>query len=206
MSEHYVIISADCHGGAELLEYREYLEHRYHGAFDDWARDYAIPYEDLMGDEGGRNWDHARRLADLERDGIVAEVVFPNTIPPFYPEPSLKVQMPGATEGDLELRWAGVRAHNRWLADFCAAAPGRRAGLAQIFLNNVDDALAEVRWGHEHLDVFGGVLLPNVPPNSEVAPLWDPCYEPLWDLCEELGAVINIHSGSGLPDFGDLEA
>ena len=54
--------------------------------------------------------------------------------------------------------------------------------------------------------MFGGVLLPNVPPNSEVAPLWDPCYEPLWDLCEELGVVLNVHSGSGLPDFGEHEA
>ena len=59
-----------------------------------------------------------------EADGIVAEVIFPNTIPPFYPEPSLKVQQPGANEGDLELRWTGLRAHNRWLADFCSMAPG----------------------------------------------------------------------------------
>jgi predicted TIM-barrel fold metal-dependent hydrolase len=36
--------------------------------------------------------------------------------------------------------------------------------------------------------------------------LWDPYYEPLWQLCEELDLPINIHSGSGLPDFGELEA
>src|SRR5437870_1935045 len=40
--EHYVIISADCHGGAELHEYRDYLEHRYHERFDTWARDAAV--------------------------------------------------------------------------------------------------------------------------------------------------------------------
>ena len=84
-----------------------------------------MPYEDLMGEDGpAATGTSARRLAELEADGIVAEVIFPNTIPPFYPEPSLKAQVPGATEGDLELRWAGLRAHNRWLADFCADAPG----------------------------------------------------------------------------------
>src|SRR2546421_5690530 len=202
MSEHYVIISADCHGGAELLEYRDYLEHRYHGAFDDWARDYAIPYEDLMGDEGGRNWDHARRLADLERDGIVAEVVFPNTIPPFYPEPSLKVQMPGATQGDLELRWAGLRAHNRWLADFCAAAPGRRAGIAQIMLHDVDAAVREVEWAAD-AGLSGGILLPGAPPGSGLEPLYAPVYEPLWQACEDAGLPLNHHSGSAVPPLGD---
>jgi predicted TIM-barrel fold metal-dependent hydrolase len=199
--EHYVIVSADCHGGAELHEYRDYLEHRHHETFDDWARDYAIPYEDLMGDDGGRNWDHSRRLADLERDGIVAEVVFPNTIPPFYPEPSLKVQMPGATEGDLELRWAGLRAHNRWLADFCAAAPGRRAGIAQIMLHDVDAAVREVEWAAE-AGLTGGILLPGAPPGSGLEPLYSPVYEPLWQACEDAGLPLNHHSGSAVPPLG----
>jgi predicted TIM-barrel fold metal-dependent hydrolase len=201
-SDRYTIISADCHGGAELFEYRDYLEGRYHERFDAWARDYAIPYEDLMGEDGSRNWDHGRRLADLERDGIVAEVIFPNTIPPFYPEPSLKVQMPGATEGDLELRWAGLRAHNRWLADFCRAAPGRRAGIAQIMLHDVDAAVAEVEWAAD-AGLTGGVLLPGAPPGSGLEPLYSPSYERLWSACEEAGLPLNHHSGSAVPAMGD---
>ncbi len=76
----------------------------------------------------------------------------------------------------------------------------------QIFLNDLDAALDEIRWAKEHVNVFGGVLLPNVPPNSALPPLWDPSYEPLWDLCEELDVICNVHSGSGLPDFGEQEA
>src|SRR6266849_4114409 len=94
---HYTIISADCHGGADLLDYRDYLPSRLHRQFEAWAREYRVPFDDLMGDEASQNWDHDRRQADLEADGIVAEVVFPNTIPPFYPEPSLKVQVAGAS-------------------------------------------------------------------------------------------------------------
>ena len=87
-------------------------------------------------------------------------MLFPNTVPPFFAQGNLTALEP--TAADYERRWAGLQAHNRWLADFCAAAPGRRAGLAQIFLNDVDDALAEVRWAKENMDVFGGILLPNV--------------------------------------------
>ena len=50
------------------------------------------------------------------------------------------------------------------------------------------------------------MLLPNIAPNSPLPPLWDPHYEPLWELCEELDVVCNIHTGSGLPDFGEHEA
>ncbi len=201
-TDRYVVVSADCHGGAELHEYRDYLERRHHDAFDAWARDYAIPFEDLMGDEGGRNWDSGRRLVDLEADGIVAEIIYPNTIPPFYPEPSLKVQVPGATQGDLDLRWAGLRAHNRWLVDFCDAAAGRRAGIAQIMLHDVDAAVAEIEWAAD-AGLRGGVLLPGAPPGSGLEPLYSPVYEPIWRACEATGLVVNHHSGSAVPPLGD---
>ena len=200
--DHYTVISADCHGGGSVRDYRSYLEQRHLAEFDGWAANYQIPFEDLKGEEGGRNWDHERRLHDLETDGIVAEVIFPNTIPPFFPEVSL-VQQPVTTSGtELELRWAGLRAHNRWLADFCAAAPGRRAGIAQILLHDVDAAVAEIRWAKE-AGLTGGVLLPGTPPGSGLPPLYAPDYEPIWAACEELSMPVNHHSGSAAPDYGD---
>ena len=201
-SDHYVIISADCHGGADLYEYRDYLPERYHARFDDWAREYPVLHEDLMGEDRFCNWDSVRRVSDLEADGIVAEVIFPNTIPPFYPEHSLKVQMPGATEGDLELRWAGLRAHNRWLADFCAQVPGRRAGIAQVMLHDVDAAVAEIEWAAD-AGLRGGILLPGTPPGSGLEPLYSPAYEPMWSACEATGMVVNHHSGSAVPPMGE---
>src|SRR5580704_9277011 len=200
----YTIISADCHGGADLLDYRGYLPSKLHAQFDDWATHYRIPFDDLMGKEASQNWDHDRRLADLEADGIVAEVIFPNTIPPFYPEPSLKVQSPGASEGDLKLRWQGLRAHNRWLADFCAAAPGRRLGIVQIMLHDVPEAVAEVEWAAE-AGMTAGILLPGAPPGSGLEPLYSRAYDPLWRACEVAGLPINHHSGSAVPPLGDQD-
>ena len=120
MTARYTVISADCHGGSDIVGYRPYLEARHLDEFDAWRAAFDNPYDDLRDENASRNWDSERRLAELEADGIVAEVIFPNTIPPFFPTPSLLNQPPPANAGDLDLRWAGLHAHNRWLADFCA--------------------------------------------------------------------------------------
>jgi predicted TIM-barrel fold metal-dependent hydrolase len=201
--QRYVVISADCHGGGNIADYRPYLPSKWHDQFDAWSAAYEIPYEDMKGPDGDRNWDSDRRVKELEADGIVAEVIFPNTVPPFFPKPSLSDQPPAANAGDLEARQAGLRAHNRWLADFCHQVPGRRAGIAQIMLHDIDAAVAEVRWAKDN-GLFGGVLLPGAPPGSGLPPLFDPeYYEPLWAVCEELDLPLNHHSGSAAPATGD---
>ncbi|MGO8872875.1 MAG: amidohydrolase family protein [Acidimicrobiales bacterium] len=203
-SDHrYTIISADAHAGADIADYRPYLASRWHREFDEWAGSYVNPFADLLAPTAYRNWDSDRRLAEMEADGITAEVIFPNTVPPFFEEGSLVALPP--TEADYEARWAGIQAHNRWLADFCAKAPGRRAGVAQVFVNHIEQALAEIRWAAAAFSPFAGILLPSIPPGCGLAPLWEPVYEPLWDLCDELEVVINVHGGGGLPDYGDHE-
>jgi predicted TIM-barrel fold metal-dependent hydrolase len=200
--DRYVVISADCHGGGNITDYRPYLANSWHERFDAWSSTYEIPYADMAGPDGNRNWDSDRRLAELEADGIVGEVIFPNTVPPFFPKPSLSDQPPAANAGDLRARWAGLQAHNRWLADFCAQAPGRRAGIAQIMLHDIPAAVEEIRWAKAN-GLTGGVLLPGAPPGSGLPPLFDPeYYEPLWAVCAELGMPLNHHSGSAAPAVG----
>ncbi|MFF1846520.1 amidohydrolase family protein [Streptomyces sp. NPDC058232] len=201
--ERYTVISADCHAGADLLDYKPYLEAKYHDDFDAWAAAYVNPYADLLADTADRNWNSARRLAELAADGIVAEVVFPNTIPPFFPSASLMA--PAPTPQEYEQRWAGLRAHNRWLADFCADAPGRRAGVAQILLNDPAEAVREVRRA-KAAGLTGGILLPGTPPGSGIPELYSQVYDPLWAVCEELDVPVNHHGGSASPPLGDEPA
>ncbi|MCU1394147.1 MAG: amidohydrolase 2 [Ilumatobacteraceae bacterium] len=197
--DRYILISADCHGGGAIHDYREYLPKRFHDEFDAWAGSYVIEYEDLLGELGERNWSSQRRQTDLEADGVVAEVIYPNTIPPFYPKSTLTFQPPAQNAGDAEKRWAGLQAHNRWLADFCAEVPGRRAGIAQVLLNDIPAAVEEVRWAKQ-AGLTGGILLPGVPPNSGLPELYDGAYyEPLWAVCAELGMPVNHHGGSASP-------
>lgn len=199
--DRYVVISADGHAGGNIPDYRPYLESKWHDDFDAWAADYENPYEDLEGDLGARNWDSARRMADLEADGQSAEIIYPNTIPPFYPKTSLTAQPPALTQADADRRWAGLQAHNRWLVDFCNDYPGRRAGVVQINLFDVENSVAEIRWAREH-GLTGGVLLPGTPPGSGLPQLHHASYEPIWAVCEELGMAVNHHTGSAAPPMG----
>ena len=188
--ERYIVISADCHAGADLRDYKEFLEARYHDAFDDWADHYVNPYGDLVRPDADRNWDSTKRVHELEDEGVVAEILYPNTVPPFYPKGGLTAPAPSPT--DYEYRLAGLRAHNRWLAAFCDEYPGRRAGIGQMLLNDVDEAVRDVHWIADH-GLRGGVLLPGLPPDSGL---------PVWQACEERGVVVNAHGGSASPDYG----
>ncbi len=131
--------------------------------------------------------------------------MFPNTIPPFFP--SFVLAAPPPKREEYPHRLAGIRAHNRWLVDFCAAYPEQRAGIGQIFLNDLDDAMTDAEWIVDH-GLRGGILLPNNPPDATWVDhqLYDPYWEPLWDFCAEAGVPVHSHGGTGVPDFGKVPA
>ncbi|OBK48187.1 amidohydrolase family protein [Mycobacterium sp. 1081908.1] len=195
----YTVISADTHAGADLYDYKPYLPQVFYDDFDAWAKTYASPFDDLIIATAKRNWDNELRISEMNDDGVAAELLLPNTVPPFFPtSPNITISLPQTRE-DFERRWAGVQAHNRWQVDFCSLAPARRRGLIQIFPNDVETALDEIRWGHQK-DCFGGVLLPAVSPGDpNVAPLFHTRYEPIWELCSELDLTIVQHGGPGSP-------
>jgi predicted TIM-barrel fold metal-dependent hydrolase len=199
------LISADTHAGGSHEQYREYLDPAYRDEFDAWRGKYKNPWKDLRDtDLRIRNWDDERRSADELADGVVGEVIFPNTVPPFFPGFVLFAGPPKPE--DYEHRRAGIRAHNRWLVDFCARRPAQRAGVGQIFLNDIDDAIADATWIKEH-GLRGGVLLPVVPPDvTWVRPLYDPAYDRLWAALQDLDIPVNVHAGTGFPDYGRYQA
>jgi predicted TIM-barrel fold metal-dependent hydrolase len=197
----YTIISADTHAGGSHEQYREYLDPAWRDEFDEWRAAYKNPWKDLRNtDLRVRNWDDERRDADELADGVVAEVLFPNTVPPFFPMFVLFAGPPKPE--DYEKRRAGIQAHNRWMADFCARRPERRAGIGQVFLNDIDHAIEDATWIKEH-GLRGGVLLPQVPPDVKwVRPLYDREYDRLWAALQDLDVPVHLHGGTGSPDYG----
>lgn len=198
--DRYLIISSDTHAGADIPGYRPYLDAEWLDEFDAWAAAYSSPYDDLVTATADRNWDSDLRLSMLEADGISAEVIFPNTIPPFFNTIQGFATLPW-TRDEFERRRAGAQAHNRWLVDFCSQAPEQRRGLAQIFPNDVDLAIADARAAKES-GFMGGVLVPAIPPNHACEPWFHPKYEPFWAVCAELDLPIHQHGGTGGPDVG----
>ena len=79
--DRYVIITSDAHGGAAMADYKPYLERRWHDEFDDWLAGVVMPWVDV---NDTSNWDSELRLANMDADGCRAEIVFPNTLPPFF--------------------------------------------------------------------------------------------------------------------------
>jgi predicted TIM-barrel fold metal-dependent hydrolase len=135
----------------------------------------------------------------MDAEGIAAEVVFPNTVPPFYPSNTVTAPAPRTAE-EHALRWAGVQAHNRWMADFCSLAPERRIGLAQVFLEDVDAAVAEVEWAREA--GLRGVLVPGDHP-AKLVPIHGRELDPFWAACAALGMPVHRH-GVSVGDEDDV--
>ena len=154
----YIVISADTHAGAALEQYKAYLPRERHDEFDLWVQNFADgwstvdePAELRMGVSpylSPVNWDSSRRLRDLEAEGIAAEVIYPNTVPPFFPAGVITSPGPRNTD-EYEMRWEDLKALNRWLVDFCSLSPGRRIGLEQVFLFEIRGCYSRGPGGQE---------------------------------------------------------
>jgi predicted TIM-barrel fold metal-dependent hydrolase len=199
----YTIISADTHAGASVNDYRQYLDARHQKLFDEWRGSYRNPQKKHIGSKKHKNWDAVERMGDMRDDGIVGEIVFPNTVPPFFKTSVLICGNPQPEEFDLRLE--GIRAHNRWLADWCAEFPAQRAGIGLVYLNDLDEAIKDVEWIAK-ANLRGGILLPHVPPDvqSFIKPLYHPDYDRFWSVVADHGLVVNQHGGTGSPDYGEL--
>src|SRR5262249_17531745 len=81
--EHYTLISSDTHAGGSHAQYREFLDPKFREDFDAWRSKYRNPFRDLGDDRRLRNWDDEMRNSQQDSDGVVGEVIFPNTVPPF---------------------------------------------------------------------------------------------------------------------------
>ena len=92
------------------------------------------------------------------------------------------------------------------MADFCSQAPDRWAGFAQVFLDDIDAAVAEVHWAKEA--GLRGILLP-ADHVLKLANLYYPHLDPLWAACAEVGLPIHRHASfptESVQEGGDASA
>ena len=210
----FVIVSSDGHAGALMADYPPYIDPEYREEFDaflgEWdqhgSRNFDRPALEVRLD---RQWvddwdkkmvitgrvdgfsDAERRLKEAEHEGVVAEVLFPDFGIPFELHSPAHAEILGIPPRDEEHKRAGMRAFNRWLIDYMSIAPERFAGMAAVSWQwDIDDAISEIRWAHS--SGMKGIVLPQFDPEM---PLYHPDFEPIWNTLEELGMVVNSHSG-----------
>ncbi len=140
-------------------------------------RPIGITYESMR----PGSFDTKARLADMDADGIYAQVLYPS------------VTLRGARiySEDRELQLACVRAYNEWLLDFCSESGGRLIPQAILPTTGSDDILAELDWamksGHR------GAVISSFP-NGSLDP--QPEDDRFWSAAQEAGYPIAVHIGS----------
>jgi predicted TIM-barrel fold metal-dependent hydrolase len=214
-----MMISADTHAGPAPHEYADWLDPKYRDGVDDlikhteWFQSIAF---EAAPDEAARKivdtrgvmasggmsgvWDPARRLAELEAEGFVAELIFPgdpSTIGMYFSN----LNRPCSAE----YRAAGVKAHNRWLAEFCSYAPGRMLGVAQMEpWPDIQACVRDVAWAKQA--GMGAVSMPRFTGIEEnQPPVTSPQWEPFWQACVDNDIAVSFHVGHLHPQGGALE-
>jgi predicted TIM-barrel fold metal-dependent hydrolase len=213
-----LMISSDDHAGPRPSDYAGLLEKKYRDGVDDliaqtnffvqetWpiakdTRTKAVvdPHDEAAQAVKEGLWDPKRRLADLDREGAAAEIIFPGdpaSIGMYFSNMNDPVS--------AEYRAAGVRAHNRWLAEFCSNAPDRLLGVAQTepwpdLSACIQEIEAAKRSGMVAVNI---PRFPGIEPNQP--PLTDPVWEPMWAACADHDLTVSIHIGHLHPQGGML--
>ncbi len=210
--DNYLVISADGHAGPPPDVYRDYLDPEFRQAFDEHQAeleagrmvntDFVAEWDEETGDHEMRaGFDPAVRDRILDQEGVAAEVLFPDAdvlgTGRLASSPFGSGLGSGAGVDPAAVK-AGARAHNRWLADFCATSPARRLGVAVVPVTaGVDDAVAEVHAAAER--GLHGVMIPTR--WFDATAYNDASYEPVWAACAEAGLVLHTHSGAGPADY-----
>jgi predicted TIM-barrel fold metal-dependent hydrolase len=216
-TDRYTVISADGHAGLPCEQYRQYLEAKYHPAFDAFLdermahREESLKfnYEYIMGWEKDNEqglkgaFDPAVRDKELDTDGVAGDVLFADAdaITGMASPPFGAGLLAGAIE-DPELAFAGAHAHNRFLAEMCSHSPHRRGGIALVpVTHDVERAVAEIEWVAAQPGIRG-IMIPTMWRNR--APYNDAVYDPVWATCAETGLPVHTHSGEApMEEFGD---
>jgi hypothetical protein len=159
--------------------------------------DPVTPQGMVEGSERGRlwtecergGWDPNARLAFHDAEGIDAAVLFP----------TLGLMLGGIS--DARLADALATAINRWLADYCSAAPGELYGVANLPAQDPRLAATELRRAVVEHGFVAGMMRPNPYPvdgGTRYRAIGDPSLDVLWATAQDLGVPMCIHEGTVL--------
>jgi uncharacterized protein len=124
-------------------------------------------------------WDPQARVAEQNRDGVAAEVIYPS------------VGMLLCNHPDGDYKKACFDAYNLWLSEFQSYAPDRLIGQGQTALRSVDEGVQDL----QQIKSLGlhGVMLPGHAASIDEGDYDDPRWDPLWQAAVELDMPVSFH-------------
>jgi len=208
--ERLIVVSGDSHAVPPPAAWPEYIEAEYHeylpamqednerytellGLFAKFAPELleVIDTEGIWAAGGYLGcWDGAVRVAEMDREGVAAEFVYPG-------DPrALSPLSPQFRPLDQDVVAAGVRAYNRWAADEFGPANDRILCVGDPATQpDLDAILAELDWIAAH--GFAGAYVPGYFHRGDLPPIHDPFWDPYWTRLVDLGLPAVIHAGYG---------
>jgi predicted TIM-barrel fold metal-dependent hydrolase len=160
--------------------------------------------EGRLADARTGGWMPAARLADMDKDGIAAAVLFGGG--PL-----------GTLDEDLYLE--SFAAYNRWVMDFCTADAKRLAAVAYIPMMDVEQSIKMLREAAKagmkavNIPAFPQSGLKKEGANAQQIALTgdpqgsrqyrDPEFDPFWAAAVDLGMPITFHLGARVSRYED---
>jgi len=126
-------------------------------------------------------WDPIVRMADMETDGVSAEVLYPSLGLGLY------------CVEDAALQEALFRTYNDWLIDYCQKIPDRLYGIALVSMYDIDHAIAETERCKKEGMV--GTMIWQVP--HPKLPFTAEHYERFWAASQDLDMPVHLHILTG---------
>jgi predicted TIM-barrel fold metal-dependent hydrolase len=125
--------------------------------------------------------DPQARVAEMETDGVSAEVLYPTHGLALY-----------AIE-DVDLQEECCHRYNEWIADYCAVAPDRLFAIGMIPCYRMDVALRELQYCIDR-GMRGSMIWQTPHPDIPLSSLH---YEPFWDASAARSMPVSLHILTG---------
>jgi len=200
-----LLISSDGHAKVSHEQVKEHLAKKYHEAYDTAVANFSREMMRARTAQNNAAWETSRRvtesensfrmrnmqrdghtdgtarLADMDTDGVQAEVL--------YCEVSGYRYLYAMSEGAYE----GTKAFNDAMHEFAAPDPSRLIMSYQIPINDIDHAIKEV----QRVAEMGGksLQLPVFPAELGLPDYYHESYDPLLAAIQETGMPICCHIG-----------
>lgn len=151
-----------------------------------------------LGDLREGTYSAARRIEDMNVNGILGSVNFPS-FPGFAGQAFWQAS-------DRRNAARVIRAYNDWHIDeWCNSAPGRFIPNALLPLWDMELTVAEIQRVVDKSCY--SVCFPDNPAAHGLPSLHNRTWEPLWRLCNDAGVLLNCHMGTGyLPPHASRES